>query len=135
MVKQVRVWTRAALTELNKQAVHLTVRLVGDLEMEQLNLKYRGRKGSTNVLSFPFESLPGLPQLTPAELGDIVVCVPQVEREAHEQTKTIENHLAHIIIHGVLHLNGFDHYHENEERKMQDIEKKILGSLGISNPY
>ena len=87
--------------------------------MEQLNIKYRSRQGSTNVLSFPFESLPGLPELTPPELGDIVVCVPQVYREAHDQTKTVQNHLAHLVIHGVLHLNGFTHDEYNEEQKMQ----------------
>ena len=135
MAKKIRAWVSVALDALNRKAVLLTVRLVDDLEMQKLNKKFRDRLGSTNVLSFPFQLPPGLPELTPTELGDIVVCLPQVKREAFEQSKTVEDHLAHIIVHGVLHLNGFDHHHIKEEKEMQYKERKILESFNISDPY
>ncbi len=110
----------------------LTVRIVDGAEAAELNRRYRGRSGPTNVLSFPFDGMPGvdLPLL-----GDIVVCAPVVVREAREQGKPERAHWAHIVVHGVLHLLGYDHVEPEQARIMEGLEKQILGKLGIPDPY
>lgn len=128
----IEAWVRAALAG-RRPAAQLVVRIVGEAEGRELNETYRsGRKGSTNVLSFPFEQ-PAL--LDPPLLGDIVVCAPVVEREAREQGKTAQAHWAHLVVHGVLHLIGYDHEEEKEAVIMESTEREVLDGLGFPDPY
>jgi probable rRNA maturation factor len=116
------------------------VRLVEESESQALNGRFRGRDKPTNVLSFPFEMLEntnaGRPEGMPALLGDIVICLPVVRREAREQDKTFEAHLSHMVVHGMLHLYGYDHERDERSRlEMEELEREILGSLGVEDPY
>ncbi len=106
---------------------------INDLdEMAELNATYRGKQGPTNVLSFPAD----LPDAVESELlGDIVICAPVVECEASEQNKSLESHWAHMTVHGVLHLLGFDHIEEQEAIEMESLETAILATLGFPDPY
>ena len=131
---QIRDWVGVALRALQRPSAQLTVRLVDMTEMTQLNKRFRGQAGPTNVLSFPFEAPPGMPQPI-RQLGDIVVCVPLVEREAAIQAKHIQAHFAHLIVHGVLHLHGHDHQQHDETQEMETSEKDILAQFGIADPY
>jgi probable rRNA maturation factor len=99
----IRDWVAAAL---GAEDINVTVRIVDEEEMTELNQRYRHKTGSTNVLSFPYEKLPSVETNF---LGDIVVCAPVVEREAREQNKTQLSHWAHMVVHGALHLQGYDH--------------------------
>jgi probable rRNA maturation factor len=123
-------WAAAALTEPGDY--ELVVRIVDEAESAALNNRYRGKPGPTNVLSFPFESPPGLEL---AHLGDLVICAPVVEREAREQGKPSEAHWAHMLVHGLLHLQGHDHQAEAEAEAMETLESAILAQLGYPNPY
>lgn len=129
--QQFQRWASAALAEVNEDC-ELTIRLVDETESAELNNAYRGKNYPTNVLSFPFES--PVP-LEPVLLGDLVLCVPVVEREAAEQDKTINDHWAHLIVHGCLHLLGYDHIEDDEAELMESLEIKILHKLDINNPY
>lgn len=114
----------------------VTLRLVDADEGRALNREFRGRDYATNVLSFPAPPLPpGLPDPTPAYLGDLVLCVPVLEREAAEQGKTRAAHYAHMVVHGMLHLQGMDHQSEREAAAMEAIESAILAGLGYRDPY
>ncbi|MBK1703045.1 rRNA maturation RNase YbeY [Halochromatium glycolicum] len=119
----------------------LTLRIVGEEESTTLNRCYRDRTGATNILSFPFDLPPGLDALDPQAaalgslLGDLIICAPVVQREAHEQDKTETAHWAHLVVHGVLHLLGFDHLTEAEASAMEALEIRILGALGFPSPY
>ncbi|MFW5723321.1 MAG: rRNA maturation RNase YbeY [Halochromatium sp.] len=119
----------------------LTLRLTDETESADLNQRYRGRAGPTNILSFPFEPPPGLdPGQSRAAginalLGDLVICAPLVRREAAEQGKTETAHWAHLVVHGVLHLLGFDHLTATEAAPMEALEINILAALGFSTPY
>lgn len=127
----IRRWAGAALAG-RRDAAQLVVRIVDEAEGRELNANYRGRDGATNVLSFDF----GEPDLLdPPLLGDIVVCAPVVEREAQEQGKAPEAHWAHLVVHGVLHLLGFDHEDESEAERMEGIEREVLAGLGYPDPY
>ena len=117
---------------LNSDDVSVTVRIVDEFEMTELNEHYRGKAGPTNVLSFPFENPPGAESNI---LGDIVVCASVLEREAHEQNKTLMSHWAHILVHGVLHLQGYDHETDEEAQEMEAMEVEILSHLGYPDPY
>lgn len=110
----------------------VTIRIVGEAEGRQLNQTWRQRDYPTNVLSFPFDSPPGpdLPQL-----GDLVICAPVVLREALAQQKTPESHWAHLVIHGTLHLLGYDHQETAQAELMETLEINILTQLGYPNPY
>ena len=108
------------------------LRIVDELEARELNKQYRKIDKATNVLSFPAE-IPT--QLNINFLGDIVICAPIVKREAEEQNKQFNHHCAHLLVHGILHLQGFDHENESEAKKMEDLEVEILQDLNISNPY
>ncbi|MEM7401361.1 MAG: rRNA maturation RNase YbeY [Pseudomonadota bacterium] len=108
------------------------LRIVDESEVKTLNLKYRQIDKATNVLSFPAE-VPS--QVNIKFLGDIVICAPVVVSEAKEQTKNINDHWAHLLIHGLLHLQGYDHIEENDANKMESLEVEILKSLKIGNPY
>jgi probable rRNA maturation factor len=126
-----QLWAGAALVEVNEDC-ELSIRLVDEAESAELNNDYRGKNSPTNVLSFPFES--PVP-LEPMLLGDLVLCVPVVEREAAEQNKAIEDHWAHLIVHGCLHLLGYDHIEDDEAELMESLEISILQKLDIKNPY
>ncbi len=128
---QLKLWVEAALEDLQENAV-LTIRIVDEDEGTQLNEQWRKSQGPTNVLSFVYE---GEPEIAPDLLGDIVVCAPVVAREAQEQNKNIDAHWAHMVIHGVLHLNGFDHIKPEDADCMESLEIKILEKLNFNNPY
>ena len=124
-------WVSTALNGKYDSA-QLTVRIVGFEESQQLNEKYRHRPGTTNVLSFPFEH-PEMVQ--PPLLGDVVICAPLVVREANEQGKDIYAHWAHLVIHGVLHLLGYDHEETDKANIMEELEKEIMAKLHYPDPY
>ena len=126
---QIRAWVRAALDVDEKRGGQITIRFVEPEEGQSLNSDYRGKDYATNVLSFPYE-------VEPVVAGDLVICAAVVEREAAEQEKTLEAHYAHLIVHGILHLQGYDHeIGENEARLMEDKERTILAQLGFADPY
>lgn len=110
----------------------VVVRVVDESESQQLNADYRGKDQPTNVLSFPFDVPEGIPV---DHLGDLVICATVVQREALEQSKRAEDHWAHMLIHGVLHLKGYDHIEDREAEEMETIEVSLLQKLSISNPY
>jgi probable rRNA maturation factor len=113
-------------------AAKLVIRIVDEPESEGLNRQYRGIDKPTNVLSFPFEAPPQVPS---RHIGDLVICAPVVEREAAEQGKPLEAHWAHMVVHGVLHLLGYDHQTDADAETMEGLEIAILGRLGFPNPY
>ena len=123
-------WARAGWRQDHDSEV--TVRLVDENESRQLTHQYRGKDKPTNVLSFPFEAPPGI---TVPLAGDLVICAPVVAREAAEQNKTPEEHWAHMIIHGMLHLQGYDHIEDADAEVMEALEIRLLAELGYNNPY
>src|SRR5215468_10939310 len=142
MQRRVRTWAppRAdiaawASTALGRKATgrELGVRVVGPRESRRLNARYRGRDKPTNVLSFPASELPaGADQLP---LGDLVICPDVLRTEAREQRKTLRAHWAHLVVHGTLHLIGYDHTQPDEASRMERREISILRRLGFPNPY
>ncbi len=109
-----------------------TIRVVDRAESAELNEQYRDKQGATNVLSFPFEA--------PIEididlLGDLVICAPLVIEEATKQNKTVEMHWNHLIVHGCLHLLGYDHLKDEDADKMEDFERQVMNKLGHPDPY
>jgi len=126
-----REWACAALAAAAGDS-DLTLRLVGIDEGRRLNQSYRGAAGPTNVLSFPFEPPPGVGV---ALLGDVVICAPVVAREAREQGKPARAHWAHMVVHGLLHLQGYDHQQPDEAERMEAREREILARLGFADPY
>ena len=110
----------------------VTVRIVDEAESNELNLTYRGKDKPTNVLSFPFEAPPGLELPL---LGDLVICRQVVEREAEEQGKPLMAHWAHMVVHGSLHLLGYDHIDDEEAEEMEQLERDIMQELGFADPY
>ncbi len=112
--------------------LELTIRFVDEAESQALNRDYRGNDKSTNVLSFPFENPPGvcLPLL-----GDLIICHAVVAHEAKEQQKPLEHHYAHMVVHGTLHLMGYDHIEEQEAEEMEQLERELLATLNIPDPY
>lgn len=128
-------WITAALAGRRERAA-LGIRIVDEAEGRALNLRYRGLERPTNVLSFRFELPPGMSDEDTGHLiGDLVICAPVVEREAAEQGKMPAAHWAHILVHGVLHLIGFDHLNDAEAAEMESLETTILGGLGFPPPY
>ncbi len=126
---QIRTWVRAALDVDGKRGGQITIRFVEPEEGQSLNNDYREKDYATNVLSFPYE-------VEPVVAGDLVICATVVEREAAEQEKTLEAHYAHLIVHGILHLQGYDHeIGENEALLMEGKERTILAQLGFADPY
>jgi probable rRNA maturation factor len=122
-----RRWARLAA---GRRHGELGIRVVGSRESRALNARWRGRDRPTNVLSFPAE-----PGLRPRQLGDVVVCAPVVAREAREQGKALAAHWAHMVVHGTLHLLGFDHLRAADAQRMEGRERALLARLGISDPY
>lgn len=126
-----RRWASAALPE-GGEPVELVIRIVDEAESDRLNRDYRGKEGPTNVLSFPFEAPPQVPSPL---LGDLVICAPLVAREAAQQGKALNAHWAHMVIHGVLHLLGYDHMTDEEAQLMEDRERELLHRLHFPDPY
>ncbi len=116
----------------NQSSAEITIRVVNEAESQLLNKTYREKDKPTNILSFPFESPPQVPCDL---LGDLVICYPVVEVEASAQLKTLEDHWFHLLVHGSLHLLGFDHIEEDEAEAMESLEINILEKSGIKNPY
>src|SRR5690606_1754937 len=110
----------------------VTIRIVGTEESQALNHQYRGKDKPTNVLSFPFEAPAGI---TVPLAGDLVICAPVVEQEAREQNKDAVAHWAHMVVHGMLHLQCYDHIEDNEAEVMEALEIRLLAQLGFANPY
>ena len=110
----------------------LTLRIVDEAESRTLNKNYRNKDYATNVLSFPFEGPDGIPL---ALLGDLVICAAIVKKEAQEQHKPLQNHWAHMVVHGTLHLLGYDHMEAVEAEEMEALEVQILQQLDIADPY
>ena len=126
-----RRWAEAALEKKVRRA-DLAIRVVAEREGRALNRHYRGKDYATNVLSFPAELPEGVKLPV---LGDIVICAPVVSREAHQQGKEVLAHYAHLTVHGVLHLLGWDHENKREAEAMEALERQILDSLGYNDPY
>ncbi|MGQ7261672.1 rRNA maturation RNase YbeY [Vreelandella sp. V005] len=110
----------------------VTIRFVDEDESQTLNRDYRGKDKTTNVLSFPFESPPGIELPL---LGDLVICHAVVAQEASEQGKPLEHHYAHMVVHGILHLMGYDHIDDQEAEEMEQFERELLAELNIPDPY
>lgn len=127
----IRKWVVQALPDDRKDA-EVTIRVVDEAEITALNREYRGKEGATNVLSFPYEAMPGIET---ALLGDVVICAPVVAMESVAQQKPLEAHWAHMVVHGVLHLLGYDHHKDSAARDMEDRETRLLARLGYANPY
>ena len=138
---EVESWISTALATAKASGDNqLTVRIVDEPEIKTLNETYRHKSGVTNVLSFPFEAPPGVPMSLLREfsgefLGDIIICAPVVQQEARLQHKPLENHWAHMIVHGTLHLLGYDHLLELQAEEMETMEINILAEFGIPDPY
>ena len=126
-----RVWAETALAG-HADPAGLVIRIVDEAESAALNATYRHKPGPTNVLSFPFESPPGVDI---DHLGDIVICAPVVMREAIVQDKAPEAHWAHMVVHGILHLLGYDHQNDSHAAAMEALEVRLLRKLGYPNPY
>ncbi len=130
-IKQFQYWVDSVLKDKTIDS-EIVIRIVDEQEMTGFNQQYRKKKGSTNILSFPFSAPDGIESLL---LGDLLVCAPVVEKEAIQQNKTIQNHWAHLIVHGILHLIGYDHSDDVEAEEMETLEVNILKTIKIKNPY
>ena len=122
--KQIKKWVNAAI----RVETEVTIRFVDEEEGRMLNSAYRGKDYATNVLTFPLSEEPHL-------MGDIIICTPVVAQEAKAQSKSLEEHYAHLTVHGVLHLHGYDHETEEQAALMESIEVTTLQNLGYANPY
>lgn len=125
-------WVDTTLASVTEQEFELTIRLVNITESQQLNKQYRQKDKPTNVLSFPFEVPEGIELNL---LGDLVICSSVVENEAKTQNKALFDHWAHMVIHGCLHLLGYDHINDTDANEMETLEIQILAKLFIANPY
>jgi probable rRNA maturation factor len=147
-IEQLNQWANAALQATNNShnGKHtLVIRIVDQAEGLQLNRDYRMKEKATNILSFPFEAPPlewgveledeGAEILDFSHLGDLVICEPVLRQEAMQQHKSLQQHWAHLLVHGTLHLQGFDHISDADANIMEALEISILGNLGFANPY
>jgi probable rRNA maturation factor len=130
----IRTWASAALGR-RAAGAELAVRVVNAAESKRLNARYRGRDKPTNVLSFPVPELPSGAASAPRPLGDLVICASVVRDEARQQRKALKAHWAHLVVHGSLHLLGYDHERDDEARRMERREVAVLKRFGIPNPY
>jgi len=132
---QFKTWAEAALSGREGE-YNLAIRVVDEDEALRYNSEYRDKGYATNVLSFPAELPAGLPdEVRQSQLGDLLICAGVVDREANEQQKPASDHWAHLVVHGVLHLLGYDHQEPDEATVMESLEVGILADLGIANPY
>jgi probable rRNA maturation factor len=129
--KQFQAWVQASLLNSGKTN-EVTIRIVNSTESATLNKKFRHKTGPTNVLSFAYLPIPGEDQVS---LGDIVICAELVKQEAEAEHKTLVAHWAHLTVHGVLHLQGYDHIEPQAAQAMEQLEAKILKNLGFTDPY
>lgn len=125
-------WAQAAANGRRRSVMSIGVRIVNEAESANFNRRYRGRSGPTNVLAFPFDTPPGTRDDT---LGDLVICAPVVNREARAQGKAAEAHWAHMVVHGIMHLRGYDHKTRRDAAVMERREAAILRRLGYADPY
>jgi len=131
-IENIELWITAALQSDELNEAEVSVYIVDEKESQELNFQYRAKDKPTNVLSFPAD-IPdevGVPLL-----GDLVICAPVVEREAHEQGKTLEAHWAHMLVHGTLHLLGYDHIEDDEANVMEALETRLITQLQFPAPY
>ncbi|OOF08807.1 MULTISPECIES: rRNA maturation RNase YbeY [unclassified Salinivibrio] len=128
---QLQAWFEHAVRNAREQA-EVTIRLVDEGESQSLNRDYRGKDKPTNVLSFPFDAPPGIDIDL---LGDLIICRQVVEREAEQQGKQLMDHWAHMVVHGSLHLLGYDHIEDDEAEQMEALERDILATMGVPDPY
>jgi len=126
-------WCKATLTQQKIKTAEVCIRITGKKESAHLNKTYRNKKGATNILSFPCDVVSV--HNKSALLGDLVICAPLVTPEATQQGKTTKAHWAHLVVHGTLHLLGYDHIKNKDALKMEALEIKILDTLGFDNPY
>lgn len=136
----IQAWLEDAVTNAgneNRSSREISVRVVDEEEGRALNNQYRQQDKATNVLSFPVAAVgeSGLPPELSQVLGDIVICGPVVEREAAEQNKEVASHWAHLLVHGTLHLLGYDHETDDDAAVMEKLETRILAARGIDDPY
>jgi probable rRNA maturation factor len=140
--EQMQTWIETAIGEQDTD-YSVTLRVVDEAESQALNRDYREKDYPTNILSFEGDPMEDFPEEVRAELmedelwhlGDLVVCAPVIAREAKEQGKPLENHWAHMLVHGSLHLLGYDHLSDEEAEEMEQLERDILSSLGYPDPY
>ncbi len=130
-LNELTAWATAAVGQ-RRQEVEISLLIVDEAEGAELNRQWRNKSGPTNVLSFPAD-LP--PELQLPLLGDLIICAPVVEKEALEQKKSLNSHWAHMMIHGTLHLLGFDHIDDDEAEDMESLETGILAQIGYPDPY
>lgn len=129
--QDIQLWLDKTIPQFQENA-ELTVRIVDTEESHQLNHDYRGKDKPTNVLSFPFEAPPGVELDL---LGDLIICRQVVEKEAEEQSKPLLAHWAHMVVHGSLHLLGYDHIEDDEAEEMESLETEIMQTMGFEDPY
>jgi len=129
--EEFQLWLDSAVS-LFQQDAEVTIRLVDAQESQQLNSEYRGKDKPTNVLSFPFEAPPGIELNL---LGDLIICKQVVETEASDQGKPLNAHWAHMVVHGALHLLGYDHIADDEAEEMESLETEIMQKMGFDDPY
>lgn len=129
--KEFTQWVNLILSN-QPENLELTIRVVNNQESQLLNYQYRNKDKPTNVLSFPFEVPEGIELNL---LGDLVICADVVAEEAKQQNKNIKSHWAHMVLHGCLHLLGYDHIEDREAEEMEAIEIKLMKTLGFDNPY
>ena len=133
---QFEKWLMLVMTYLGKSSVEVNMYIAQAVEIEELNALHRNKPKPTNILSFPFERPPGLPEnIHQNFIGDLVICPDIIKKEALAQKKITESHWAHIFIHGILHLYGYDHIEEQQACIMEAIEIKLLTGLGYADPY
>lgn len=129
--QDIQQWLDKTIPQFQENA-ELTIRIVDTEESHQLNHEYRGKDKPTNVLSFPFEAPPGIELDL---LGDLIICRQVVEKEAEEQNKPLLAHWAHMVVHGSLHLLGYDHIEDDEAEEMESLEREIMQAMGYEDPY
>lgn len=135
-IPTIKSWvTRAAGASRSQNDFEVSIRIVDAREMRALNNEYRGKDKPTNVLAFPTGDFVGLPAGMPAPLGDIIICASVVRDEAAEQGKAITDHWAHMLVHGTLHLLGYDHETQPEAAEMEELETRVLSEHGLADPY
>ena len=125
-------WFRLTIDEIRTSEGSVSIKFLGKKEMQSMNKKFRSKDTPTNVLAFPIDNSL---DLDTDSLGDIAICHEVVLKEAKEQNKEVCDHMAHIFIHGVLHLLGYDHHQEAQAEIMENLERRILSKIGVADPY